>query len=117
MRFNSSCNVKQLSQRGGLDKAIHFQNLQITHSQCIFRNISFHDEKNGYLQNKTVYELLQHIHSLLEVSPKELPKSSCFLLEINFLELSKPHLETQRYWMLAVDVALKANTLEQARGM
>jgi hypothetical protein len=35
--------------------------LQLTHSQWIFRNISFHDKKNGYLRNKTANELLQHI--------------------------------------------------------
>ena len=89
--------------------------LQITHPQWIFRIISFSDKKNGYLQNKTADELLQHISSLLDFSPEELPKSSRFLLEINFLELSKHHLETLRYWMLAVDAALKANALEQAR--
>ena len=61
-------------------------------------------------------KLLQHINSLSEVSPDELPESSRFLLEINFSELSKHHLETQRYWTLAVDAALKANALEQARG-
>lgn len=32
------------------------------------------------------------------------------------MELSKHHLETQRYWTLAVDAALKASALEQARG-
>jgi hypothetical protein len=90
--------------------------LQITHSQWIFRNISFHNRKNGYLRNKTADELLQHINSLSEVSPDKLPESSRFLLEINFSELSKHHLETQRYWTLAVDAALKANALEQARG-
>ena len=65
---------------------------------------------------QTADELLQHINSLLEVSPEELPESSCFLLEIKLLELSKHHLETQRYWTLAVDAALRANALEQARG-
>jgi hypothetical protein len=53
---------------------------------------------------------------LLKVSPEELPKLSCFLLGINFSELSKYHLETQWYWMLAADTALKAETLEQALG-
>jgi hypothetical protein len=90
--------------------------LRITHSQWIFRNISFHERKNGYPQNKMADELLQHINSLSEVSPEELPESSRFLLEINFLELSKHHLEIQRYWTLAVDAALRANALEQARG-
>ena len=59
-------------------------------------------------------ELLQHINFLSEVYPEELPELSRFLLEINFLELSKHQLETQWYWMLAVDAALKANALEQA---
>ena len=35
----------------------------------------------------------------------------------NFFELSKHHLETQRHWTLAVDAALKENTLEQAQGV
>jgi hypothetical protein len=90
--------------------------LQLTHSQWIFRNISFHDKKNGYLCNKTVEELLQHINSLSDLVPEDLPKSSHFLLEINFSKLSTYHLETQKYWTLAVDAALKANTLEHARG-
>ena len=90
--------------------------LQLTHSQWIFRNISFHYRKNGYLQNKTAFELLQHINSLLEISPEELPESSHFLLEIIFLELLKHYLETQWYWTLAADATLKANSLEQALG-
>ena len=65
---------------------------------------------------KPADELLQHINSLSEVSPEKLPESSRFLLEINFLELFKHHLETQQYWALAVDAALKANALEQAQG-
>jgi hypothetical protein len=90
--------------------------LQLTHSQWIFRNISFHDKKNGYLYNKMVEELLQHINSLSDLAPEDLPESSHFILEINFSELSTYHLETQKYWTLAVDAALKANALEYARG-
>ncbi len=90
--------------------------LQLTNSQWIFRNISFHDKKNGYLCNKTADELLQHINSLLDLAPEDLHEASCFLLEINFSKLSTYHLETQKYWTLAVDAALKANALEHARG-
>ena len=61
-----------------------------------------------------VDKLLQHINSLSDVSPEELPDSSPFLLKINFSELSKYHLETQQYWTLALDMALKANALEHA---
>ncbi len=90
--------------------------LQLTHSQWIFRNISFHDKKNGYLCNKMADELLQHINSPLDLALEDLPESSRFLLEINFSELSASHLETQKYWTLAVDAALKANVLEYAQG-
>jgi hypothetical protein len=81
----------------------------------IFRNISFHDKKNGYLCNKTADKLLQHINSLLDLAPEDLPEASHFLLEINFSKLSTYHLETQKYWTLAVDAALKANELEHAQ--
>ena len=90
--------------------------LQITHSQWIFRNISFHNRKNGYLQNKTADELLQRINSLSEVSLGDLPKSSRFLLKINCSELSIHHLQTQQYWTLVVDAALNAIALVQAQG-
>jgi hypothetical protein len=61
-------------------------------------------------------ELLQHINSLLDLAPEDLPESSCFLLEIDFSELSTYHLETQKYWTLAVDAALKANAFKYAQG-
>jgi hypothetical protein len=44
------------------------------------------------------------------------PKPANFVLKINFSELSTSHLETQKYWMLAVNTALKAKALESARG-
>jgi hypothetical protein len=70
--------------------------LQLTHSQWIFRNISFHDKKNGYLCNKMAEELLQYINSLSDLALEDLPESSRFRLEINFSELSTYYLETQK---------------------
>ncbi len=70
----------------------------------------------GYLHNKKAEEILHQINVLLDLAPEEVPKASQFLLEINFSELSKSHLEIQKYWMLAVDAALKAKALELARG-
>jgi hypothetical protein len=43
-------------------------------------------------------------------------KTADSLLKTNFSELSSYHLETQKYWTLAVDAALKAKALESARG-
>jgi hypothetical protein len=47
---------------------------------------------------------------------QRMSQASQFLLEIDFSELSTLHLETQKYWMLAVDAALKAKALESVRG-
>ena len=90
--------------------------LQITHSQWIFRNFSLHDKTHGYLRNKKADEILQLINEFSEVAPEEVPEDSRFLLEINFSELTKSHLETQTYWTLAMDAAIKAKALESARG-
>ena len=85
--------------------------LQIMHSQWIFRNISLHDKTQ-----KRADELLQIISEFSEVAPEEIPEDSRFLLEINFTDLVKSHLETQTYWTLAMDAAIQAKALESARG-
>jgi len=90
--------------------------MQITHSQWIFRNFSLHDKKHGYLRNKKADEILHLITELSEVAPEEVPEDSQFLLEINFTELKNAHLETQTYWTLAMDAAIKAKALESAHG-
>jgi hypothetical protein len=97
----------------GEDWAKHFISgiLQITHSQWIFRNVSLHDRMHGYLHNQKAEEILHQINVLLDLAPEEVPEASRFLLEINFSKLSKSHLETQKYLMLAVDAALKAKAL------
>ena len=88
--------------------------LQIMHAQWIFRNISLHDKTQGYLRNKRADELLQIITEFSEVAPEEIPEDSRFLLEINFTDLVKSHLETQTYWILAMEAAIKAKSLESA---
>ncbi len=71
---------------------------------------------HGYLHNKKADEIMQQINVLSDLAPEEVPEDSQFLFEINFSELSSYHLETQKYWMLAVDAALKAKALESAQG-
>jgi len=90
--------------------------LQITHAQWIFRNISLHDKTQGYLRNKKADKILQIINEFADVPPEEIPDDSRFLLEINFTDLAKSHLETQTYWILAMEAAIKAKSLESARG-
>jgi hypothetical protein len=47
--------------------------LQITHSQWIYRNISLHKKKHGYLRNKQSEDLLQDIPALSDISPEDIP--------------------------------------------
>ncbi len=90
--------------------------LQITHSQWIYCNISLHDRRQGYLHNKQLEDLLQEITELSDLSPDEVPESCRSLLEVNFTDLTSSHLETQRYWTLAMNAALTARQLERKRG-
>jgi hypothetical protein len=69
-----------------------------------------------YLHSQKAKEILQKINVLSDLAPEEVPEASRFLLEINFSELSKSQLKTQKYWTLAVDAALTAKALELTRG-
>jgi hypothetical protein len=59
---------------------------------------------------------MKEINILLDLAPEDVLEASKFLLKIKFSELSKFHLETQKYWMLVVDAPLKAKALESAQG-
>jgi hypothetical protein len=74
----------------------------------IFRNISLHNQINGYLHKKKAEEIMLELESLAGVAPEDVPAESHFLLEINFSKLSKFHIESQKYWILAVNAALAA---------
>jgi hypothetical protein len=90
--------------------------LQIMHLQWIYQNILLHDICQGYLHNKKSEELMKEMESLAGLAPEKVPESSRFLLKINFTELSRNHIETQRYWTLAVNATLVAQNCKQARG-
>jgi hypothetical protein len=90
--------------------------LQITHSQWIYCNFLLHDRHQGYLHTKSAEEIMWEIESLSSLAPKDVPKASRFLLKINFTELSKFHIETQKYWTLVVTAACTAQELNLARG-
>ncbi len=53
---------------------------------------------------------------LSDLAPEDVPAESRFLLKINYTNLATFHIETQKYWTLAVWTAIHAKTLEQARG-
>jgi hypothetical protein len=59
---------------------------------------------------------MQDIESLSSLAPKDVPEASRFLLKINFTKLTKFHIKTQKYWILAVNAARTAQELHLARG-
>jgi hypothetical protein len=59
---------------------------------------------------------MKEIEVLSDLAPEDVPEASRFLLKINFTELSKCHIETKKYWTLAVNAALAAQNRERARG-
>ncbi len=56
--------------------------------------------------------MMKEMESLADLAPEEVPEASRFLLKINFTELLKFHVETQKYWILAVNAALIAQNRE-----
>jgi hypothetical protein len=59
---------------------------------------------------------MQEIETLSNLPTKDVPKASRFLFEINFTNLSRFHIKTQKYWTLAVNAARMAQELDLARG-
>jgi hypothetical protein len=56
------------------------------------------------------------LKSLTRIAPEDVLAESRFLLEINFSNFSKFHIESQKYWILAVDAALTARRCQSALG-
>ncbi len=56
---------------------------QLTHLQWIYRNISLHGRRQGYLCNKRSEDLLQEFMELSDLSPEEVPDNCRFLLKTN----------------------------------
>jgi hypothetical protein len=75
-----------------------------------------HDRQHGYLHMKNTADIMWEIEYLPSLAPEDVPEVTPFLLEINFTELSKFHIETQKYWTLAVKAARTAQELHLARG-
>jgi hypothetical protein len=82
--------------------------LHITHSQWIYRNFTLHDKLCGYLHNRSLEDIRLTIEELAETSPEDIPEESKFLLEINFGNLTKTHIENQQYWIIALQAAITA---------
>jgi hypothetical protein len=73
-------------------------------------------QDKGYLHKKKLEEIALKLELLARIAPEDVPTESQFLLEINFSKLSKSHIESQKYWILAINAALTAQQRQLARG-
>ena len=53
--------------------------LHITHSLWIFRNISLHDKRNGYLHKKKLEEIALELKLLAGLASEDVPAESRFI--------------------------------------
>ena len=60
--------------------------------------------------------LLLKREGLAETPPEDIPEGSKFLLEINFGDLTKSHIENQQYWIIALQAAITAGRRSIAAG-
>jgi hypothetical protein len=72
------------------------------------------DKRNGYLHKKKVEEIALELELLTGLAPEDVPAKSQFLLEINFNNLNKSNVESQKYWILAINAALTAQRRQLA---
>ena len=96
-------------------KRLISQLLQISHAQWVFRNVSLHDARTGYIRVKRRETVLAEVDRLAEVDPILLPENSKYLLEIDFSSLHRDPLEKQSYWVLAMKAAVRAGQRTVAR--
>lgn len=82
--------------------------LHITHSQWIFRNFMLHDTAMGYLRLKEHTEAAIQIDSLMQNRPSSIPADSHFLLEFDTERLLSADIDTQHYWLAAMNAAIAA---------
>ena len=106
-RLSLACSPSRLSIVDWAKRLIS-QVLQISHAQWIFRNVSLHDNKTGYLRNEQRREVLAEVDRLSQLDPSQIPESSKYLLEIDFSSFKNENLVDQSYWLFAMRAAKKA---------
>eukprot|EP00956_Cyclotella_meneghiniana_P022163 scaffold41439_cov51-Cyclotella_meneghiniana.AAC.1 len=84
--------------------------LHITHGQWIYRNISKHHATLGMIRKTERRAMLLEIDRLAQLTPKDVPDDSKFLLEIDFSTLRYADTSTQNYWVHAVKAAVVAGS-------
>ena len=81
--------------------------LTITHSQWIYRNVSYHDKQSGYAKRTKIEELNHKILQLSQTSPREVPQDCLFLLERDDSGHEDETVQAKGYYVAAMEAAIK----------
>jgi hypothetical protein len=84
--------------------------IHISHAQWILRNFMLHDTHSGYLQLKDRIDLINKIEVLSNTPAHDIPEESRFLLDIDTNQLAEGDLDSQDYWVHAMEAATAALT-------
>ena len=86
--------------KGFISKLLH-----MTHAQWILRNFMLHDSQSGFLRLKDRLRLLAKIEELSKTDVSDIPEESRFLLEIDTNALAAGDVDSQDYWIHAMEAA------------
>ncbi len=82
--------------------------LNISHTQWLFRNITLHDKRQGFIAATRKKELLAEIEKLHNTPIDDIPSESKFLLDCDLDELKAADNDYQEQWVEAILAARKA---------
>ena len=84
--------------------------LQITHSQWLYRNITFHDKQGGTLRRQEMEAMKSEAEVLACTNPLSLPEESRFLLEMDGDRYVRGdcNFHDKSYWLSAMRAAVTA---------
>jgi hypothetical protein len=82
--------------------------LVISHTQWLFRNITLHDKRQGYIATTRRKELIAEIEKLHNTPIEDIPPESKFLLDCDLDELKASDNDYQEHWIDAILAARRA---------
>ncbi len=86
--------------------------LEVTHGQCLYRNIQVHDRVAGMLATQRKQEIQLEIEEQQGMKLEGLLDEDCHLGECNLGDLKDTLGIMETYWLLAIKTALEVGRLE-----
>ncbi len=81
--------------------------IEISHAQWLYRNFTLHHYTKGYLCLWTVNDIRREVEELTDTRPSDIPRESCYLLEISLRPNKLTSDIEDAYWVAAMKAAKK----------